>query len=175
MIPIGLHRLFLSDGNELRRRSSLRGSKTHNRALAALRARYADVSTRDAVMRYLHSTLGEGQCTRGVISQIRRHLASFARNRHREEQVSQPPLLRKPGLRQDKQMFDHFAHVKYVGLRHSALCKASHKDKRWMSRLSVIYSTLARSFMQSIERRLHVGNGRMCPDCVHLASVILDS
>jgi hypothetical protein len=113
MIPIGQHRLFLSDGNELRRRSSLRGSKTHNRALAALRARYADVSTRDAVMRYLHSTLGEGQCTRGVISQIRRQLVSFVRSRHRDEQVPQPPLLGKPGLRQDKQKFDHFAYVKF--------------------------------------------------------------
>ena len=81
------------------------------------------MSTRDAVMRYLRSTLAEGKFTRGVISQIRWQLVSFACIRHRDELVSQHPLRRKPGLRQDKRKFNHFAYVKYVGLRHLRLCK----------------------------------------------------
>ncbi|MFP4854470.1 integrase, partial [Paraburkholderia sp. BR14264] len=54
-------------------------------ALAALRAWYEGASSRDAVRRYLHGRLGHGESARGVIGQICRRLALYARSRQRAD------------------------------------------------------------------------------------------
>ncbi|CAM2157950.1 hypothetical protein PT2222_480008 [Paraburkholderia tropica] len=54
-------------------------------ALATLRAWYEGASSRDAASRYLRDRLGLEQSARGVIGQIRRQLALYARCRHRED------------------------------------------------------------------------------------------
>jgi site-specific recombinase XerD len=54
-------------------------------ALAALRAWYEGASSRDAASRYLRDRLGQGQSARGVIGQIRRQLALYARSRQRAD------------------------------------------------------------------------------------------
>ncbi len=53
--------------------------------LAALRAWYAGLSSREAVARYLVDRTLSGQSSRGLLGQIRRRLATFARQRHRED------------------------------------------------------------------------------------------
>lgn len=53
--------------------------------LAALRAWYEGSSSRDAVYRYLYERLSHGQSARGVIGQIRRQLALYARSRQRAD------------------------------------------------------------------------------------------
>jgi Phage integrase protein len=54
-------------------------------ALAALRAWYEGASSREAAHRYLHDRLSLRQSARGVIGQIRRQLALYARNRQRAD------------------------------------------------------------------------------------------
>ncbi|WP_430233541.1 phage integrase family protein [Paraburkholderia tropica] len=54
-------------------------------ALAALRAWYEGASSRDAVRRYMHERLVNGQSARGVIGLIRRQLALYARSRQRAD------------------------------------------------------------------------------------------
>src|ERR1700692_1069351 len=51
-------------------------------ALAALRAWYAGVPTRDAVVRYLPGSVWQGRSVRRVISDIRRQLIRCALARH---------------------------------------------------------------------------------------------
>ena len=53
--------------------------------LAALRAWYSGMSTRDAVEQYLGDQRLEGQSSRSMIGQIRRRLATLARQRKRED------------------------------------------------------------------------------------------
>jgi site-specific recombinase XerD len=53
--------------------------------LATLRAWYEGASSHDAAARYLRDRLGHGQSARSVISQIRRQLALYARNRQRPD------------------------------------------------------------------------------------------
>lgn len=53
--------------------------------LAALRAWYSGMSTRDAVDHYLGDQRLEGQSSRSMIGQIRRRLATLARQRKRED------------------------------------------------------------------------------------------
>lgn len=52
---------------------------------AALRAVYGGLSSREAVQRYLPGRLQGGRSARGVIGQVRRELASYARSRFRED------------------------------------------------------------------------------------------
>jgi site-specific recombinase XerD len=54
-------------------------------ALAALRAWYAGLSTREAVSRYLPGQAGQGRSARGVLGQIRRALMTAARRAHRDD------------------------------------------------------------------------------------------
>jgi site-specific recombinase XerD len=54
-------------------------------ALAALRAWYEGASARDVVRRYLHERPGHSESARGVIGQIRRQLALYARSRQRAD------------------------------------------------------------------------------------------
>ena len=53
--------------------------------LAALRAWYAGLSSREAVAQYLGERKINGQSSRGLLGQIRRSLAMFARQRNRED------------------------------------------------------------------------------------------
>jgi site-specific recombinase XerD len=53
-------------------------------SLVALRAWYAGMSARDALVRYAPSLL-EGQSARGVLGRIRRQLVAVARARHRDD------------------------------------------------------------------------------------------
>jgi len=53
--------------------------------LAALRAWYEGLGARDAVARYLGDTRHAGASSRGVLSGIRKRLASFARSRHQND------------------------------------------------------------------------------------------
>ncbi|MFM0515088.1 phage integrase family protein [Paraburkholderia sp. RL17-373-BIF-A] len=54
-------------------------------ALAALRTWYEGASSRDAAGRYLRHQLSHGQSARSVISQVRRQLTLYARNRQRPD------------------------------------------------------------------------------------------
>jgi hypothetical protein len=54
-------------------------------ALAALRAWYAGLPARDAVVRYLPDSVRQGQSARRVISDIRRQLIRCALARHRDD------------------------------------------------------------------------------------------
>jgi site-specific recombinase XerD len=54
-------------------------------SLAALRAWYAGMGSRDAVVRYCPDALGEGGSARGILGRIRRQLANFAHHRHRDD------------------------------------------------------------------------------------------
>jgi site-specific recombinase XerD len=54
-------------------------------SLAALRAWYAGVGSREAVERYCPYALEGGQSARGVIGRVRRQLADFALSRHRAD------------------------------------------------------------------------------------------
>jgi hypothetical protein len=54
-------------------------------ALAALRAWHERLSSRGAVTRYLGETRVDGQSSRGIIWNIRRDIAAFARPRHRDD------------------------------------------------------------------------------------------
>jgi site-specific recombinase XerD len=56
--------------------------------LAALRAWYSGIPTRDAVDQYLGDQRLEGQSSRSLIGQIRRRLATLARQRKREDLVA---------------------------------------------------------------------------------------
>lgn len=53
--------------------------------LAMLRAWYAGLPVRQAVVRYLPSRLGEGKSARGVLGAIRRRLLGIARAAHRDD------------------------------------------------------------------------------------------
>lgn len=53
--------------------------------LAALRAWYAGMPSREAVERYCPSALGDGTSARGVLSRLRRQLADFSVSRHRDD------------------------------------------------------------------------------------------
>jgi len=53
--------------------------------LAALRAWYAGLSSREAVAQYLCERKLSGQSSRGLLGQLRRRLAMFARQRNRED------------------------------------------------------------------------------------------
>jgi hypothetical protein len=57
-------------------------------SIATLRAWYAGMSSRPAVERYRPDALGDGRSARGVLGHIRRQLADFARNRHRNDLVA---------------------------------------------------------------------------------------
>jgi hypothetical protein len=54
-------------------------------ALAALRAWYAGVPTREAVVRYLPESISQGHAARRVMSEIRRQLIRCALARHRDD------------------------------------------------------------------------------------------
>jgi hypothetical protein len=54
-------------------------------SLAALRAWYAGLSSREAVARYLGDRKAKGQSSRGILGVIRRQLIELARQRHRED------------------------------------------------------------------------------------------
>ena len=54
-------------------------------SLAALRAWYEGLSSREAVHRYLASARAPGQSSRGMIGAIRQQLADIARSRHRDD------------------------------------------------------------------------------------------
>jgi site-specific recombinase XerD len=54
-------------------------------ALAALRAWHEGLATREAVARYLGASKAEGQSSRSMLGRVRRHLAVFARQRHRAD------------------------------------------------------------------------------------------
>ncbi|MBC7702846.1 MAG: tyrosine-type recombinase/integrase [Rhodoferax sp.] len=56
-------------------------------SLAALRAWYEGLSSREAVGRYLVHDKADGQSSRSMLSGIRRQLADFARSRHRNDLV----------------------------------------------------------------------------------------
>lgn len=56
-------------------------------SIATLRAWYAGMSSRAAVERYRPDALGDGRSARGVVGQMRRQLADFARSRHRHDLV----------------------------------------------------------------------------------------
>lgn len=56
--------------------------------LAALRAWYAGLAAREAVVRYLPSGVTKGQSARGVLGRIRRQLVALARRHHRDDLVS---------------------------------------------------------------------------------------
>ncbi len=56
--------------------------------LAALRAWYEGLSSRAAIAKYLGDRKLSGQSSRGLLGQIRRHLALFARQRKREDLAS---------------------------------------------------------------------------------------
>ncbi|WP_201703831.1 site-specific integrase [Paraburkholderia kirstenboschensis] len=56
--------------------------------LAVLRAWYAGVPVRQAVVRYLPSALGDGKFARGVLGRIRRRLVDIARAAHRDDLVA---------------------------------------------------------------------------------------
>lgn len=53
--------------------------------LAALRAWYAGMPSREAVERYCPSALGDGTSARGVLGRLRRQLADFSVSRHRDD------------------------------------------------------------------------------------------
>jgi hypothetical protein len=57
-------------------------------ALAALRAWYAGLSSREAISRYLPRQAGQGRSARGVLGQIRRALMAAARGAHRDDLAS---------------------------------------------------------------------------------------
>jgi hypothetical protein len=57
-------------------------------ALAALRAWYAGQGARAAVAQYLGQDKASGQSSRAMLSDIRRQLADYARERHREDLAS---------------------------------------------------------------------------------------
>jgi hypothetical protein len=57
-------------------------------ALAALRAWFAGLSAREAVAQYLGHDRAIGQSSRAMLGDIRRQLARFARERHREDLAS---------------------------------------------------------------------------------------
>ncbi len=79
--------------------------------LAALRAWYAGLSTREAVLRYLPLALGEGRSARGVLGQIRRRLVAIAEAAQRDDLVE---LLVHPAHTRDQ-------HAKAVALAIEAL------------------------------------------------------
>ena len=54
-------------------------------SLAALRAWYAGLPTREAVARYLPGSAAMGQSARGILGRIRRQLVTVARGVHRED------------------------------------------------------------------------------------------
>lgn len=54
-------------------------------SLAALRAWYQGLSSREAVEHYLGSTKASGQSSRGILGRIRSNLATFALRRHRSD------------------------------------------------------------------------------------------
>ena len=54
-------------------------------SLAALRAWYAGMTTREAVAQYLGNRKADGQSSRGILGRVRRELIHFARHRHRED------------------------------------------------------------------------------------------
>jgi len=54
-------------------------------ALTALRARYAGLNSRAAIAQYLQQSKAMGESSRTMLSDIRRQLASYARERHRSE------------------------------------------------------------------------------------------
>jgi site-specific recombinase XerD len=54
-------------------------------SLAALRAWYAGLPAREAVVRYLPGNTAMGQSARGILGRIRRQLVAVARNCHRED------------------------------------------------------------------------------------------
>src|SRR5580704_6823270 len=54
-------------------------------ALAALRAWYAGLSSRAAIVRYLPGRTGQGGSARGVLGQIRQALIGAARQVHRDD------------------------------------------------------------------------------------------
>ncbi len=54
-------------------------------SLAALRAWYAGLPAREAVVRYLGERKASGQSARGILGHIRRQLAEFARRRQRQD------------------------------------------------------------------------------------------
>lgn len=54
-------------------------------SLAALRAWYEGLSAREAVVRYLGQRKAEGESSRGVLGRVRRQLAAYARQKHRED------------------------------------------------------------------------------------------
>ncbi|HEX6706064.1 MAG TPA: phage integrase family protein [Albitalea sp.] len=54
-------------------------------SLAALRAWYEGFSASDAVARYLGSRRMDGESSRGILGRVRRQLAAYARQRHRED------------------------------------------------------------------------------------------
>ncbi|MES1265136.1 MAG: integrase, partial [Variovorax sp.] len=54
-------------------------------ALAALRAWYAGLSARAAVAQYLGQDKASGQSSRTILSEVRRQLAGYARERHRQD------------------------------------------------------------------------------------------
>jgi hypothetical protein len=54
-------------------------------SLAALRAWYAGLPTREAVARYLPGSAAMGQSARGILGRIRRQLVAVARSLHRED------------------------------------------------------------------------------------------
>jgi len=56
--------------------------------LAALRAWYAGMRSREAVARYCPCMLGNGASARGVLGRSRRQLADFAASRHRDDLAS---------------------------------------------------------------------------------------
>jgi site-specific recombinase XerD len=56
--------------------------------LAVLRAWYAGLPVRQAVMRYLPSALGDGKSARGVLGRIRQRLLAIARAAHRDDLVA---------------------------------------------------------------------------------------
>jgi site-specific recombinase XerD len=56
--------------------------------LTALRAWYAGLDARSAVVQYLEHVKADGQSSRAVLNSIRRQLASYAQDRHREDLAS---------------------------------------------------------------------------------------
>jgi len=64
-------------------------------ALAALRAWYAGLPTRDAVLRYLPDSVCQGQSARRVISDIRRQLIRCALARHRDDLAACLTIVRR--------------------------------------------------------------------------------
>lgn len=54
-------------------------------ALTALRSRYAGLNSRAAIAQYLQQSKAMGESSRTMLSDIRRQLASYARERHRSD------------------------------------------------------------------------------------------